>query len=714
MEKMNQREIEKITKVGYFNYIFFALFSLVQGLQFLVILVYSLYLSPPVSRFENTLMPEWTAHLRPEKEILCYRLFVIFVIIFHGCFLWINKKKIQSSRQWPSLYQITILETLLLSVVLFSLFKIAIYGDLLFFRGLIYIALILSFLIKIFWLILSPLKKRVYLKFPQESFRRVFSYVLDVIMPIFIFLVIYVPDRTSVMARIFKGDLLYHFDCIIMGAAWAALKGCVFYVDVISGYGMGMPILLGNLAKIFGGFTYENVLFMLICITIIYFLLCYIFLRCWFKNAAIATIGILLALKFHMFHFGVTDPFIWRHPSATPIRFCYDVLFLFFILQHIRTSSRIFLFLAATSCSLAIVHMTDSGVYLLITFFSYLLWVLIIPQYRSLILNSGKDLLWILTYFVYPIILTLLLFGMIAGSHIWTVRFWSNFTEFFSYFLNGLFALPMTTHLEEKYFYGFFMSLIIPLLYVLNFTILGSIHLTQKRDQESLIPFILSIYGLCLYHYHVGRSAHTNFFVVCIPLIYIICYWIFCLVKRLSKERGFALLGIVTFYAFLGLLLTQAFIEYPNYFALKKVSFLEDLKVMEKEYAFTKDAQLISSLTAPEEAVALICSFETAILMEADRKPFFYFFPMISSRYRDMKDFGNTYLFTQERVQKTFDQLEQQKPKYIFIEKKLYFAKIPRAYYQHYTVLTIFMKYLYANYTVHEQGEYLVALKRKN
>ena len=50
---------------------------------------------------------------------------------------------------------------------------------------------------------------------------------------------------------------------------------------------------------------------------------------------------------------------------------------------------------------------------------------------------------------------------------------------------------------------------------------------------------------------------------------------------------------------------------------------------------FTKDAQLIASLTAHSDEVPLISGFETEMLMQANRKPFFYYFPLFISRPDD-------------------------------------------------------------------------------
>ena len=36
---------------------------------------------------------------------------------------------------------------------------------------------------------------------------------------------------------------------------------------------------------------------------------------------------------------------------------------------------------------------------------------------------------------------------------------------------------------------------------------------------------ILSLYGLATYHYYIGRSAPTSYYVVCIPYVFILGFW---------------------------------------------------------------------------------------------------------------------------------------------------------------------------------------------
>jgi len=205
----------------------------------------------------------------------------------------------------------------------------------------------------------------------------------------------------------------------------------------------------------------------------------------------------------------------------------------------------------------------------------------------------------------------------------------------------------------------------------------------------------------------------SSYYVVCIPFVCIVCYWIVKITGFFSAAvqrniKCLALAGMV------GALLTSyLFTFYPNVFNLARLDWEPEKKFYKEEFKFDQDAALIKKLTAPSERVPLISSFETAILMEAGRKPFFYYFPLIESSQMKLAHFRGTYLHTFERMRKTLDQITKAKPQYVFIERKLFNRQIPPQYYQHYQTLEILVDYLAADYAVAEEGQYLVALKRK-
>jgi len=130
------------------------------------------------------------------------------------------------------------------------------------------------------------------------------------------------------------------------------------------------------------------------------------------------------------------------------------------------------------------------------------------------------------------------------------------------------------------------------------------------------------------------------------------------------------------------------------------------------EFDYSLDATLIDSLTLSNQPVPLISSFETRILMQADRKPFFYYFPLIDSRPRRMRMFPFSELWTINRLNVTINQFEQSKPQYVFMERILLTRQVPELYESIYPELLYILAYLDKYYRPYRYGKYLVALKR--
>ena len=221
------------------------------------------------------------------------------------------------------------------------------------------------------------------------------------------------------------------------------------------------------------------------------------------------------------------------------------------------------------------------------------------------------------------------------------------------------------------------------------------------------------VYGLGIYHYFVYRSAVTSYYVVCIPFVFVLCFWLQQILKPVSQQLRRIILSVLVLLTLGALMTGYLFTVYPNVLNLAGLDLSQEVAFYKKEFNFEQDAALIDRLTRPDEQVALISSFETKILMEADRKPFFYSFPMVFSEPMENLDFKGTDIITVDRMQKTLGQLENEKPAYVFIEKKLFLGQLPAAYYQHFQTLTILIRYLSEQYGPYDQGQYLLALKRK-
>lgn len=528
--------------------------------------------------------------------------------------------------------------------------------------------------------------------------------VLDILIPLFIAVIVFVPNREGVIAQIFTQDAFHHFDTFVASPAWAATKGNILNVDTYTQYGFGMPVLVSTLSAALGGVTYENILLSLVGLAIVYLWSVYIFLRKWFRNVVIAALGTVLVLKFQMFSNSAADPIIWRYPSTTVVRYLFDTLFFIFILLHRRHQQRRYLFVTGALCGVAVVYLTDSGVYLTAAYYAYVL--------LTFLSDREKKALWIdLVCLALPVVSAAVYLFAVVGPGIFQPAFWNNFSDFIRLTNAGWGAMPVTTFLEQKRYLNVFMGFIMCIVYV--FTVLSVTGLLYRRiiHREHVLAVVVAVYGLGTFHYFIARSAPDNIPVVSIPFIFLICYWLYFTALHFRERIKSVHLAVLLLMAFAGLLTTRAFLQYPNIFNLSGKTFVQERANMKDQFYSPKDIELIKALTRPDEKVCLFSTLETAVLMAANRRPQFYYFPIMFPRSFKMRDFGGTALFTHERFDKTIDDFESQKPRYVFIEKK-FLGGLPSLYYIRYEVLRELLAYLDTHYRIVAGGEYLVALKR--
>ncbi len=499
-----------------------------------------------------------------------------------------------------------------------------------------------------------------------------------------------------VLSRV--SDNFYHIDHFVMSPAWAAVSGLTLNVDAMSQYSVVIPQVLGKILDRGHQFNYPAMMALMMGIAAVYWAGCYIFLRVWLKDAAVAVLGIILAINWQMFHAGVF-PVVWQFPSATVLRQMWDLAALWLILNHLRTGRTVYVWLAALVSGIALAWMTDTGTYLWLALAAYLVidgiydrrplwpWAVRTTAVLTMALISAFVILWAL----YP-------------QAVFRAEFWHNTFDFIGLFVNGWGALPMTLSWKEHHYLAYAASLAMPALYVWTVLTVTTLCLLRRMPRVHILPVVIGIYGLGTYHYYVVRSAPTSFAVVCIPLVFILCFWLKeipgYVKSKTAKIWGIVLIGLAAIILAINPLF-QAYLD-------RRFETPWD-----QGRTFNQEAALIQQLTSPQDRVPLISSFETKILMDAHRKPFFYFFPMVQSDAMPMRQFRGTFLYTQERMRKTIEQLETDKPPYVFVERKLFMGEIPSVYYVRFETLTILMAYLHQRYTYLSDGGYLLALKRK-
>jgi hypothetical protein len=688
----------------------------------------------------DLLLPEEAGRMMPKWDILIYVLFIAVALITGKIVFQFYRKPVN---QWFLVFEGTVT-----FLMVSALFKILVYfNSPQIAQWSLTALIILSILSKIFY---PELKKSAAVVY-QRLNMIVWTPYANAWWIMVIVLMIYMPDLERVIAMIYMGDWLHHFDFLMMSVGWASLWGQTPYVDVISQYGVGLPIIFAKLTNALGGFDYVPALRVMMWFVIIYFILTYFLVRYWLKSALIAGVAFLLVFRLQMFHYGVS-PLIWSVPSASPLRFGLDILWMAALLQHMRSGKSRWLILAALYSGFAVYYMTSGGMCVLVTFYVYLI---------ALFMKDPSKSRWYYLSWALPLISALIFFGVTYGNHVWQKEFWHNLLEYMEVFSNRG-AVVMFESLKYRHFWAFFMSMVLPFTYVATLLYTGVCLYLEKDPGERLFVAGLSIYGLANYQYYVVRAGITSYYVDVLPFVLIVCFWFMrCLefLPLMWQKRLKAAALVLSFYA---LLTNQNYLAYPNLLNFSRNPMTDNLVIQRfpdrqgyfnnmyknakeqdklpvndlgnaqedmrteddfkndadlvafyrNHFDFSQDAALIQSLTKPGERVALVSSFETKILIQANRAPFFYHFPMLSSRPMTFRIFPSDAAHIPSFQSDIIDEIQKRDPAYVFMEKVFLQDSLPPSYQEEYDRVLAVVNYIKAHYQPYQYGQYLVALKR--
>ena len=696
------------------NLFYLSVIAQVLALQGLALLVFVFHFIPLSAHAPFTVLGPYRNLFHPEREMFFYRVAVLSVLLLQTAAVLLFRRRLPDPELTPRLRRYIFAEAGLLAVLLLVAFKLEVYGPVRFLQVLFVIVLVCCFALKALWPLLS---RHLFITDAGRVLGRVpvpvRTWLGHALAVSAIFFILYVPPDVALSCIT---DNYIHLDSFIMSPGWASLKGHILNVDTISAYGVGMPAVLARLTWLCGGFHYTSVLGVLMGVGILYFIISYWALYTWFRNALLAFLAVLVMIKLHLFSHG-PEHFIWQTPSATILRYFWDSIFFLLLINHVQTGFRRFLWGAGLCAGAALCYLTDSGIYLLIAFYTYLLMIMFFPSCRERFFQGRKSLMYNLVLFLVPLGCLAAGMPLLVGGAVLSSEFWRNTGEMMQLFIGGFGPLPMDTALEKQQFFNFFFSLIIPLGYVMTGIFVAAMVFVRAAHPRNILAVIWSVYGLGVYHYYVCRSGPTSFYAVVVPFVMVLAYWVYTLLQLFPLKRRRALLtgGLIIWVL---LMMTDlSFINYPRLLNVSGTSYRKRLETFAarraEQFISSRDVELIRRMTGPDDKVCLLSAWETAFLIQADRRPFFYYFRLITPRAMDQLDFGGTDLITMERVQKTLRQFEEEKPEYVFIETKLFAAEIPAIYYAHYQDLYLLVQYLREHYIPVAQGKYLLALKRK-
>ena len=674
-------------------------------------------------------------------------------VVIYACLIWLNKRQ-QRKRQW-NLKPFLTVHTVVTLLMSHAGFEVLTMGNPWWAWPVFWGAFAVGVLISIFW---SEFRSGISFLKSYHSSLKLSPWMGATAGCLLIFLVIYMPDLQAVVAMVFMGEYFHNWDVQLFGGVYAIAHGLVPGIDVLTTYGFGVSVIVAKIVNAMGGFDYAKILGIIMWVGIFYYVLWFLLMRRFLASGLLAFAAIIFAIRMQMFNL-MLEPFIWAPVMGSVFRYCFDIGIFWMLWMHIQTRRVIFLAAGAFIVSISLYYMWTTGMYMFLVFGLYATAAAFIPS-----LGGAKDrLLWRNHALVIASVFAWagLWFYLTVGTHFLEASFWRNAVEYNSYFVRGVFSDPLTAPiLRGDYMLGI-GGLLYAVLYLTTFLYAAGKVIDKRACGRDILAGLLAFYGLEVHSYYIVRAS--QWYSIGGLGILLLFYW---LAKGLEIAplywRQRIAWGMVA--ASLYCLMTdRLYTGYPNllnfsrnpivdnrtafrvgpnhvpYFHMLLADFSESFKLslnsvgekdeglkFEKDFAnheelknyyaqqtaWPEDVALIRHLTPEGGKAAVLSSFEVLLLSEANRQPFFYYFPLINSRPLTVRTFMVTELLSYPQIQKVIDQLEAKKPSYIFMERIFLTSQVPQAYFYEFPDLIILLRYVLSHYEPTETGKYLVAMKR--
>ncbi len=723
------------------------------------LLVVSAVLSPiPITvdqNFVQTLFVPYQKAFVPQRDLFLYGMGIMLGMAIFACLLSIVRF-VKVSKAWD-LKSLTVLHLSVAFLMGHAAFVIISMGNPVWAWPMFWGALILGIFLTIFWPdILSgvPVLKKwaASLKIP--------SWALPLLCCVLIFLVIFMPDLQAVVAREYLTSHFRDWDISIAGAAYALTRGLLPCVDVYTSYGFGAAVMTAKILSVLHGFDYSRVLGILMWAGIVYFVLWFLLLRRFLASTVLAMAAVVFAMRVQMFNNAV-GTFIYSVPMSSVFRFCFDIAVFWMLWMHIQSRRFVFLILGAFCVSLGLFHMFSTGLSMFLAFTLYAAASAFFPAlggrkdftlWRNHCLAVVSIFLWLGLWFYWSV-----------GDHALGPLFYKNLVDFSSYqargAFNGLLIQPLINRNTLLGLGGF----VLPLFYLATFLYAVGLVVRQKSKKADVLAGLLAFYGLWAHMYYIVMV--TQWYTMAVPGVMVLFYWINEGLAKLplahSRKISIGLLAAMFYCMFTA----PSFTAYPNllnfsrnplvdmrtafrtdastdpdfdkaiayfldnselpYYSLGQKDaasifggdFADDKALKDyyaKDTAWPEDVAMIKRLTPSGGQAAVLSSFEVLFLQRSDRKPFFYYYPLINSRPLIEKNFTQTRLASYIQLKRVMDQIESRKPEYIFMEMIFLAPKVPEYYLNNFEDLILLVQYLRVHYEPAEYSHFLVAMKRKD
>lgn len=591
----------------------------------------------------------------------------------------------------------------------------------------------------------------------DPQYRQGFNLGLDLVMIVAIFAWIWVKDIEAVVARMMFGEQFHHLDNALMGPGWAYLKGSVLNVDVLSQYGIGMPLSMAHLSELLGGFRYETVVFLLMVFICIYYVMAYCLLRLWIPSWLLATSAWLIGFKCQMFY-TLSYPCILTYPQSSVLRFFFDVPLMFLLWAYAKKRHNLLSLAVGVGMGVNIWWVTSTGLYVSM---AVIIALGILGYLRGEMKQTIKHLAIMISA---AMGCAGLLLWLSVKNAMLEATFWRETWGFMGIFTSGLMNVPLWDPLR----YAQYWDLIIAAVWV--FSLLGillAIVISRRIDLShpaTLLATVMAIYGLGSLEHWITMTMGNNYYSKSLPFWWCLFWAIDYATKSIKApwlKGGKVMIFALSVFA---LATNHHAMSYPNLWNVSshpmtdtktiaqplptgypyiyhKYRQLEESKktpannlgnkdeqmfseydipddamlvrMYRQESQFPDDVRLIKELTKANDKVALISSFEISLLLQADRQPLFFIFPFLDSRPMRFRTFPWDQILAKEQIDRILSDLEKEKPDYIFVERMFIEQPSPPNMAHDYPGLYLLLNYIREHYDPKQQGYYLMAMQRR-
>ena len=165
------------------------------------------------------------------------------------------------------------------------------------------------------------------IRVPRSSPRWIPAVAMHGVTVVLIVAALYVPDLPGFVGYMQGQDAepFHSWDFFAMAPGHAFLLGLTPIIDSYSQYGIGIPIVMADLARLVGGFSYTNVIGVAIMLAIPYYLGVYALAWIWTRSSVWSVFGVNSAILLQVYSGRFPGVPIWVFPSSTYLRAPLDV-----------------------------------------------------------------------------------------------------------------------------------------------------------------------------------------------------------------------------------------------------------------------------------------------------------------------------------------------------------------------------------------------------